>query len=335
MSNIFIERTPFEPIILLVMQMVNFEADKTPLYIQIKNHIRKYIEDGNWPIGHKLPSERELAREMGVSRKTVSLAYKELVDEGILSSHRGRGTFVLELPKNNNPSYNNIIENIDRCINSCLKMGIDPDTFLKLCRKRVNEYKEKLHELKIILIECNKEQLDYFSKELELGAGAAITPVLLQDFKNNLGNIQQKLSDYDYLITTLFHIDEVKKIVNERDINILPIALNPQLESVIKIARIPKESTIGILTISENFANKVKRAIFDAGLDFKEIIISTSTDFSEIKKLIEKVDALIVSPGRKKHVIPFVKHQHVIEFIFVPDAGSINLLNTSITKKTK
>lgn len=62
-------------------------------------------------------------------------------------------------------------------------MGIDPDTFLKLCRKRVNEYKEKLHELKIILIECNKEQLDYFSKELELGAGAAITPVLLQDFK--------------------------------------------------------------------------------------------------------------------------------------------------------
>lgn len=316
--------------------MVNFEARKTPLYLQIKNYIKKYIEDGNWPIGHRLPSERDLAREMGVSRKTVSLAYKELVNEGILSSHRGRGTYVIELPRIDKSCYTNVIDTIDRCIDSCLKIGIDADTFLNLCRQRVSEYKEKLHNLKIMLVECNKEQLDYFCKELELGAGVTITPVLLQDFKINFNTIQQKLKNYDFLITTLFHIDEVKQIINDKNIKILPIALNPQLESIIKIARIPKQSTVGVLTISENFANKVKRAIFEAGLDFKSIIISTTTKPSEIKQLIGQVDAVIVSPGRKKHVTPYVKNQLIIEFIFVPDAGSINLLNTSITKnKTK
>lgn len=317
--------------------MVHFEAKKTPLYIQIKNHIKKHIKDGTWPIGHRLPSERELANEMGVSRKTVSLAYKELEEEGILSSHRGRGTFIVELPKSDKTSYKNITDIIDKCIDSCLKMGIDAETFLSICRQRIKEYKERLHKMRVMLVECNKEQLDYFCKELELGAGVTITPVLLQDFKKNFANIQQKIKDYDYLITTLFHIDEVKEIVNDKNINILPIALNPQLESIIKIARIPKQSSIGILTISENFANKVERAIFEAGLAFKSIVKSTTTNPSEVKQFIEKVDTVIVSPGRKKHVTPYIKNdQLIIEFIFVPDAGSINLLNTSITRnKTK
>jgi len=116
--------------------MVNFEANKVPLYLQIKDQIKKFIEDGKWPIGHKLPSERELAVKMGVSRKTVSLAYKELVREGILFSRQGRGTFVAEAPSCENAVYESIIKSIDSCIDSSLKMGIDADTFLKLCRQR-------------------------------------------------------------------------------------------------------------------------------------------------------------------------------------------------------
>lgn len=319
-----------------MITMVNFRANNVPLYLQIKEHIKKYIEDGNLAIGHRLPSERELAQEIGVSRKTVSLAYEELEKEGIVSSHRGRGTFVIKIPSSDKTSYKSIIHAIDECLSSCLKKGIDADTFLSLCSQRVKEYKKKLHKLKVMIVECNKEQLDYFCKELELGAGVSITPVLLQDFKTDYENIQQKLRDYDFLITTLFHIDEVRQIISDKKINILPIALHPQLESIIKIARVPKQSSIGILTISENFANKVERAIFEAGLNFKSIIKSTSTKPSEIVRFLDQVDTVIVSPGRKKHVKQYTKkNQNIIEFIFVPDAGSINLLNTSINKNKK
>jgi len=193
--------------------MVNFEAKKTPLYLQVKDHIKTYIGNGYWPIGHKLPSERELAREMGVSRKTVSLAYKELVNEGILSSHQGKGTFVIELPGGNEINYKSIIETIDSCIDFCIKMGIDTDTFLKLCKQRLDKYKEKHQKLNILLIECNKEQIDYFCKELHLGPDVTITPMLLQELSKDRSNIQQKLSNYDFLITTLFHLEEVTQII--------------------------------------------------------------------------------------------------------------------------
>lgn len=44
----------------------------------------------------KLPSERTLAEELGVSRGTVNMALNELLSQGLLERHRGQGTFVPE-----------------------------------------------------------------------------------------------------------------------------------------------------------------------------------------------------------------------------------------------
>ena len=53
-----------------------------------------YISDGNMSPGRRLPAEREMAEKLKVSRNTVREAYLSLAAKGILSSHRGRGTFV-------------------------------------------------------------------------------------------------------------------------------------------------------------------------------------------------------------------------------------------------
>ena len=69
--------------------MTQFEANKTPFIFQIKEYI-KQIEKQKWSVGSRLPTERDLAKKIGVSRKTVSLAYKELESEGYISSHQGK-----------------------------------------------------------------------------------------------------------------------------------------------------------------------------------------------------------------------------------------------------
>lgn len=314
--------------------MIQFKADKTPLYLQIKHYIEKNISEEKWGVGYKLPPERELARELEVSRKTVSLAYKELQREGILSSHQGRGTFVIKKPLKEKNGILEIIKAIDSCIEKALDLEIGLNDFLELCKNRVNEYINQLHKLELVFIECNREQLDYFSKELELGSGISIIPVLLQDFKRNVEEFNQKLKSSDFVVTTFFHVDEVKSLIKNKEIEILPIALNPQLESIIKIARIPKNYSIGILCISQNFADKVKKAISDAGLSFNNIKVCTSTDSDDVKTFVESADAIITSPGRKKDVLCFADgEKNVIEFIFVPDLGSINFLKSAILKK--
>ncbi|MHA8137872.1 GntR family transcriptional regulator [Lactobacillaceae bacterium Scapto_B20] len=66
----------------------------SPIYIQIHNVIKRKIEDGDWKIGDRIPSERELASYFDVSRMTLRQAIQTLVDEGILDQHVGSGTFV-------------------------------------------------------------------------------------------------------------------------------------------------------------------------------------------------------------------------------------------------
>lgn len=65
-----------------------------PIYQQITDWIYQQIVSGAWPAHFKLKSEVDLANELGVSRGTVRKAVRELIDEGLLISIHGRGTFV-------------------------------------------------------------------------------------------------------------------------------------------------------------------------------------------------------------------------------------------------
>ncbi|KHD46666.1 GntR family transcriptional regulator [Streptococcus hongkongensis] len=65
-----------------------------PAYIKIHDAIKKDIDDGIWPIGNRLPSERTLAERFEVSRMTLRQAITLLVEEGILERRIGSGTYV-------------------------------------------------------------------------------------------------------------------------------------------------------------------------------------------------------------------------------------------------
>jgi 2-aminoadipate transaminase len=73
--------------------------DTRPLYVQLKEALTGAIGSGVLPTGTRLPSERELARELGLSRTTVVTAYRELESLGLVRSHVGRGTFVCAVPE--------------------------------------------------------------------------------------------------------------------------------------------------------------------------------------------------------------------------------------------
>ena len=65
-----------------------------PIYQSIKNFIRDKIESGELKRGDRLPSEQQLADELGVSRGQTRQALRDLDQEGYLVRSPGRGTFV-------------------------------------------------------------------------------------------------------------------------------------------------------------------------------------------------------------------------------------------------
>lgn len=65
-----------------------------PLYEQVSDLLRRRLSDATYRPGSALPSEYELARELGVSQGTVRKALNDLVAERMLFRRQGLGTFV-------------------------------------------------------------------------------------------------------------------------------------------------------------------------------------------------------------------------------------------------
>lgn len=81
------------------MAISTFQIDShsaEPVYRQIALEIRRAVIDGRLDAGSRLPATRELARRIGVNRNTVVAAYDALATEGWVTSHTGRGTFVVD-----------------------------------------------------------------------------------------------------------------------------------------------------------------------------------------------------------------------------------------------
>src|SRR5215213_4450986 len=69
-----------------------------PLYHQAARALEEAIEDGRLPRGSRLESELDLAEQLGISRPTMRVAIKQLVDKGLLIRRRGLGTTVAPKP---------------------------------------------------------------------------------------------------------------------------------------------------------------------------------------------------------------------------------------------
>lgn len=65
-----------------------------PLYLRIKKLVTDAVVAEELKQGDAIPSERDVAEALGVSRVTVRKAFTELVHDGVLTQRRGSGTFV-------------------------------------------------------------------------------------------------------------------------------------------------------------------------------------------------------------------------------------------------
>ncbi|HEX5567976.1 MAG TPA: GntR family transcriptional regulator [Streptomyces sp.] len=76
---------------------IDHEGPVTP-YRQLAEILRARIARGDWAEGRPIPSENRLVQEYGLARSTVRRAIAVLVDEGVVWTVQGRGTYVGQPP---------------------------------------------------------------------------------------------------------------------------------------------------------------------------------------------------------------------------------------------
>ncbi len=76
---------------------LDFRA-KEPIYLQIARQVEQLVVKGDLKLGDQLPTVREMATELRINFNTVGRAYHVLDEAHLISTQRGRGTYIWEEP---------------------------------------------------------------------------------------------------------------------------------------------------------------------------------------------------------------------------------------------
>lgn len=318
--------------------MINIEIllnkdSRVPLYLQVKKQIMDLIRNGSLKVGYKIPTERELSEKLKVSRNTVSTAYKELEQEGVIKSYQGKGTFIAEeaRPWKAQGIKDKIIKFVDLGLEEALEVGLDEDEFLEVVTQRVNEKKELMSKMVAVYVECNVEQARMFSQQLSKSTNMNIIPLTIPDLTKMDKNTIETMEKSQVVIATFNHVNEVKELTRDFNRDVLGIAINPDLGTIVRIARYANEVKFGFLCISDEFKFKIRGALEGAGLGNIDIIYSNTQNRSELQDIIDNSDVLIVSPGRYNDVNELNRdNKEIIRFLYSLDDGSVKALKSKI-----
>ena len=235
---------------------INFLIDRNAgraAYRQIISGITSMVGDGLLKPGDRLPSERELAGKLGVSRGTVMKAYDKLCTNGVTQSIEGSGTFISMGQNVISPARKAaaVIE-IEGLVNKLSEQGFSQreiDTHFRLV---LNKFSKSPDIVRIAAIDCSPEALFTFDQQLSYISHIQVDRILLPDLET--GKVKpEQFNDYDLILTTSTHNTEISVMLAKMQEKIMQAVVSPDRQTVIDLAGIPKDKKAGILCISKRY----------------------------------------------------------------------------------
>ena len=111
------------------MKLIISSLSGQPIYRQIEDQIRSAILTGDLKARELLPSLRHLSQELRVSVLTVTRAYTELAQEGLVENIQGKGTFVADSGDQVMLQHleNRVQSLLSEAVDTARRAGMEPD----------------------------------------------------------------------------------------------------------------------------------------------------------------------------------------------------------------
>src|SRR5689334_19257789 len=112
-----------------------------PITRQIADQIRIHCASGTLCPGDRLPSVRQLAKDLAVNQNTVLRVYEKLTAEGLLERRQGDGTYVADsLPPGRLKAQRELLQQeVGRLAQRAIDLGISQDQVHKLLDEAFDE----------------------------------------------------------------------------------------------------------------------------------------------------------------------------------------------------
>lgn len=159
------------------MEQKALNSSKLPLHLAISEKLSEQISRAEYTPGEQLPSEHQLMVQFDVSRITVRRAIANLVSQGLVECHRGKGVFVKEQNKVTRSLSNSLVffdedmarQNVTSSIKSLCFEILEPSSRVRQKLKLSDDTQHVYYQEKIILTDSIPVALDITYIRFDLG----------------------------------------------------------------------------------------------------------------------------------------------------------------------
>jgi hypothetical protein len=260
-----------------------------------------------------------LADNLHVNRNTVARAYSELRNRGLVSRQGRHGMVVraADTARQRLAARESAHAVLGAAVTRCIELGLSAEEIAALA------YQQSLHaertEVQLSFVECNVERAETFSAELGEALEAQVSPLLLSAIEAS------DVQGQDLVITTFFHLTEVRRLVRDLVPNeapeVLGIVVAPHLKTLVRLAQIPKDHRIGIYYTTEDQAELLGQSLADSGL--AEIDLISGPDDPKL----DGCDLVIVPSENPELAVALDGKVPLLEFGNILDASSIKMVS--------
>jgi len=278
------------------------KENKIPLYLQLKDLVKYHISTGAIAYEQQLPTVHGLAKELGVNFDTVRKAYKELEREGLISTERGLGTFANGVaasrivPSASLGGNGVLVDSLRRGVRELLQAGRSEDDIRSMIDQILRGALPTRHNSLVIFAECNSLQARKISEVLRHQLQVKVNPVLLKDLRQEVEKVATSGVKLQAVITTGFHINEVRKTISDPSVQTDFVIANMSPETRRKVDAYVKTARFGFVCRDQE--SKYYKDILQTELDIRsEVPCCTFKDKSTLAHMLKSVDVLLATPS--------------------------------------
>lgn len=297
-------------------------TSSTPVHDQLLKQLQFQIASGQFKVDDKMPSTRQLARQLQISFHTVRKVYQNLEREGLLTSRKGSGFYVVEMIV---PSKGEQMERGASIVNELLQrligIGLDEAEIENLFEEQLALFEGAQGQHKLVFSAPYQEMAelcaDQISMHLQQTVEACTHP--------HLGHHR----DADFIFTGFQDVRTVMSQISRADVIGIVTYLNP--EALSKVTRLLNNQTLGIITRFVDAIQPMMREIrTHTGFSGQMIAASIEDRMDHLVQFINQADLIVYTPHCRRKLRSILKEKTHFEIKPIIGRESMEIIRSSV-----
>lgn len=304
---------------------MHFGLDRSlpiPVGVQLRGQIEYGIACGDIQRGSRLPSVRELSSNLGVAPATVSQVYKELLQEGLIETILGKGTYVTDTqPETTARNFSALHLLVDEFIERARELGYEVGELAHLVQLKAHSYRPP-QRLEIAFVGIFPEATQSYVEELQkfLGPADRLYAVMLEDLKTRPEQRAQ-VAQADLVITLGHREGAVRKLLGTPQ-PLTSVNFISSEATRTTLAALDPDVRLGIVATFPGFLSTMKSGVSRYAPNIQETR-STTLASAELADLLAWSEVVVYATGSEAVATKTPRDVRTFEYRHTPEARSV------------